>query len=215
MNMSKAFLSPLLIVTLFGATACTQEARQAATEAGETIKAATAETGDAAKAIAEAREKLKQENLTLGRDGQGPKAELTPTGDLLIDGRAVSMTQEQRGAALAYRTELLAIADAGLVMGQQGVELAGEAMSQVVAGLFNGDAEKAGAQIEAKGQEIAAAGLALCERLQGFEATQERFASLVPEFTPYAKAVEINADCESATEKLEAAATSTAAPSGT
>ncbi len=205
MNTSKALLYPLLIGAVLGATACTQEARQAATEAGETIKAATAETGEAAKAIAEAREKLKHENLTLGNEVQGPKAELTPEGDLLIAGKPVPMTQEQREAALAYRTELLEITDAGLVMGQQGVELAGEAVSQVVSGLFSGEAEKASAQIEAKGQEIAAAGLALCERLQGFGATQERFAALVPQFAPYAKAIEVHADCDAAAKELNAA----------
>lgn len=215
MNTSKALLYPLLIGAVLGATACTQEARQAATEAGETIKEATAETGEAAKAIAEAREKLKHENLTLGNEVQGPKAELTPGGDLLIAGKPVPMTQEQREAALAYRTELLEITDAGLVMGQQGVELAGEAVSQVVSGLFSGEAEKASAQIEAKGQEIAAAGLALCERLEGFGATQERFAALVPEFAPYAEAIEVHANCDSAAEKFEAAATQSAAPSGT
>lgn len=208
-------LLPITLALAFAltGTACGEQARETAQsvadEAHKSIAEATAEGGTVDKALAEASRKLHEENLKLGHEGVGAKAELTPQGDLLIDGVALPLTDEQRGAALAYRKEVLDVADAGMAIGKQGAALGVEAAGLALRSLFNGGADEAQARIEAEAKKIESAALALCENVEGLKAAQERFASLVPEFAPYAKSMDINADCDSA--RSEAASeTSTA-----
>ncbi|GIX37470.1 MAG: hypothetical protein KatS3mg128_1273 [Silanimonas sp.] len=192
------FAAAWLLVTLAATSACTGQDRaeieRSLSEARQTVETATAEGGTVARALAEARRKLHEENLSLGGEGL-PKAELTPQGELLIGGTAVPMDEAQREAALAYRTELLKVAEAGMGLGQQGAAIAGQAVTQVLGGLFTGKAEEAATRIEAEAKKIEEAALALCKDLEGLESAQARFAELVPEFRPYAKAVMLETDC--------------------
>lgn len=189
--------SPLALVLLLSlvAAGCTEEARQSAAEAKAAVAEATAEGGTIDRALDEAREKLNTENLSLGGVDGLPKAELTPQGDLLINGVAVPMTPAQREAALAYREQLLAVAESGMAMGKDGVAIAGDALALAAAGLLGADTTLREAGIEAKGKAMEAAALALCERVEGLDAAQSRFAELMPEFKPYVKAIDISADC--------------------
>lgn len=184
------------------ATACGEQARstadQIADETRKGITEATAPGGTVDKALAEARRKLHEENLKLQHDGIGAKAELTPQGDLLINGTAIAMTAEQREAALAYRKEVLAVAEAGMVIGQQGAALGGEAAALAIESLFKGgsNVDEAKARIEAEAEKIKSAAAALCANVEGLEAAQARFSELVPEFAPYAKSIDIDAHCD-------------------
>lgn len=201
MNVSNR-TTPLLlaIVLALAGTACGEQARDTAQKiADETRKGiaeATAPGGEVEKALAEARRKLHEGSLPLGRDGQRPKAELTPAGDLLIGGTAVPMTPVQREAALAYRAKVLEIADAGMVIGQQGAALGGEAAALAIESLFKGEAGEATAKIEAEAKKIESAARALCREVDGLEEAQTRFATLVPEFAPYAKSIDVHTDCD-------------------
>lgn len=195
--------SLLLVLGLaMAGSACSESSRSsteaAFAEAGKSVAEATGEGGTVAKALAEARRKLHEENLKLDSGSSGPRVELTPQGDLLIGGTAVPMDEAQREAALAYRAELLKVADAGMVLGQQGAAIAGQAVTQVLGGLFTGKAEEAAARIEAEAKKIEEAALALCKDLEGLEPAQARFAELVPEFRPYAKKIQVDTDCKPA-----------------
>lgn len=205
MHASRLFPIVLAVAFTLTGTACGEQARETAQsvadEARKGIAEATAEGGEIDKALAEASRKLHEENLKLGHKDIGAKAELTPQGDLLINGVALPMTDEQRTAALAYRKEVLAVADAGMAIGKQGAALGVEAAGLALRSLFNGGADEAQARIEAEAKKIESAALALCENVEGLKAAQERFASLVPEFAPYAKSMDINANCESARSK--------------
>lgn len=189
----------LVISLAIAGTACggtSGDAQRAVADASQTISDATAEGGAMAEAFAEAREKLRTENLPLGhRDGL-PKAELSPQGDLLIEGNAVPLTEAQREAALAYRNEVLAVAEAGMVMGEKGADIAGDALALAARGLFGGDTSEAEKAIEAKGKAMEDDAQRLCDRIGGLEAAQERLAALVPEFKPYADAQRIDAECD-------------------
>lgn len=188
-----------LLVTLAATSACTDRDRaeigHGLSEARQAVETATAEDGTVARALAEARRKLHEENLGLGGEGL-PKAELTPQGELLIGGTAVPMDEAQREAALAYRAELLKVAEAGMGLGQQGAAIAGQAVTQVLGGLFTGKAEAAAARIEAEAKKIEEAALALCKDLERLEPAQARFAELVPEFRPYARKIQVDTDCK-------------------
>lgn len=196
--LSRTPLALVLIAALSG-VACSEEARndarQATAEAKATVDDAVAQTGVVSEALAEAREKMKTENLPLGSADGLPKAELTPQGDVLINGVAVPMTPAQREAALAYRTEILAVADAGMVMGEKGVAIAGDALALAATGIFGGDTTEGEARIEAKGKAMEAEGLAMCQRVASLEIAQNRLAELLPAFQPYAKAMNVKADC--------------------
>jgi len=172
-----------LLVTLAG-TACGEQVHDAMQEA-----------------VTEIRNDLDEESIDLSHDGVDGEAELTPGGDLLIDGKAVPMDATQREAALAYRERLLDLADAGLVVGQEGAALGGRAAALAIGALFTGgnvDAEEVEGKIEVEAEKIETAALALCRSARALEVEQTRFAEIVPEFAPYAKKIDIDADCREA-----------------
>ncbi len=150
-------------------------------------------------AVTEARKELYEEPIDLSRDGVDGEVELTPDGDLLIDGKAVPMDATQREAALAYRETLLAMTDAGLLVGQQGAALGAEAATLALTAVFGGgDAEEAERKIEAEAETIKAAALMLCRHARTLQLEQARFAEAVPEFAPYVKEIDVDSDCEDA-----------------
>ena len=80
------------------------------------------------KAITEAREELRTKNISISdgvhinvnghefkHDDNLPKAEITPRGDLLIEGKPVPVTPAQRALLLEYRHEIIGVA-AGAAM---------------------------------------------------------------------------------------------------
>ena len=73
---------------------------EAATGLGE----ASQEMDKAREEIATARDRLARENISLNRNEKQhlPKAEITPAGDLLIEGKAVATTPDQKALVLAY-----------------------------------------------------------------------------------------------------------------
>lgn len=196
--------TPIAVALLLAlmSTACTEaanEGRQTAGEATQAVADATAEVaaegGAMSQAFAEAREKMQTENLPLSGGENLPKAELTPQGDLLIEGVAVPMTAEQRAAALGFRSEILAVGEAGMMMGEKGVDIAGDALAMAAKGIFGGDTRANEAAIEAKGKAMEAEATALCKRVAALDAAQKRLAVLLPAFEPYSKAMDIKADC--------------------
>jgi hypothetical protein len=206
MNLSSRIPFAAVLVLAFGAIACSQatdEARNSLNEAQQTVAEATGEGGAVTTALAEAREKLHTENLPIDADGL-PKAELTPQGDLLIDGVAVPLDSEQRAAVLAYRKEVLAVADTGIAMGQRGAAIAGDALALAAKGLFGGDTSEGEAAIEAKGKAIAVEALEICKRVADLDVAGDRLAALLPAFKPYADKIDIEADCNVAETSNEA-----------
>lgn len=67
------------------------------------------------KAMGEAQRKLETETITLRTDEGGThKAEISPAGDLTIDGRSIPLTQEQRALVLEHRAQMVRLARAGM-----------------------------------------------------------------------------------------------------
>ncbi|MCU0730503.1 MAG: YggN family protein [Hyphomonas sp.] len=205
----------LIVLLALACTACGEQVQQAKEEAKQRLDESVGKVGETVnQALDQAREKLAKENLSLGGGDQLPKAEVTPQGELLINGVAVPLSEAQRTAMLGYREQLVALADAGMNMGAEGAQLAGQAVSQV-AGLLDGSAADAKAKLEAEAERMAAAGLKLCEQVQGLETSQKQLATLIPEFAPYVGAIQINADCDSAAQALGDTAATEPAPAAT
>ena len=158
----------------------------------------------AAKAIGKAGEALKHENIRIGdhaginingRDyGFGdattdlPRAEITPGGELLIEGKAVPATPEQRARVLEHRRHLERLALAGMAIGAQGADIAGTALTGIGGALFGGEEGRKAyeARVEAEAAKIEGEARKLCALLPPLYASQQALAASLPAFAPYA-----------------------------
>lgn len=158
-----------------------------ATEAAGTSASVTGEAESSlSSAMTEVRDELATGNISLDASTGMPKAEITPDGDLLIDGRAVRITEDQRRLLLDYRAQLVAVASAGAEVGIEGARLATRAVGEALRGVFNGDAEQIEQRVEAQAESIRASALKLCDRLPAMYDAQQALAVALPEFAPYA-----------------------------
>lgn len=147
-----------------------------------------------------AREELEKSNIDINggpviRTGQHvvnlnksnlPKAQITPQGDLLIQDKAVAVTPDQRALLLAYRRQVIGIAETGMAIGVQGAELAGKAMTEVLGSVFSGKGDQFGQRMDAEGKKIEAQARQLCVQLEPMRATQQQLAVSLAAFRPYA-----------------------------
>ena len=209
MNTTRASLAPLLLATLalplLGACnpasqpgATTQPAVQSTTTPAQpqTALGRMVDNG-----VREARAELEKGNIDIDghvsirvgadhhaveRNPNLPSAQVTPQGDLLIEGKTVAVTPAQRAMLLTYRQQIIDVAEAGMSMGVQGADLAGKAVSEVLGSVFSGKGEDFGKRMEAEGKKLEAQGKQLCAQLEPMRATQQQLAASLPEFRPYA-----------------------------
>lgn len=170
----------LLLSCAFGLAACGRDDATAKTGAAERT-AGTEVTG----AIEKARRKMDKGNITISGDNAA-KAEITPAGDLLIDGRTVAVTPEQRALLLEYRSHVLGVASAGMDVGVEGAALAAKAMGEALRGVITGDTENIEKRVEEQAAGVHDAALKLCDHLPPMLASQQKLAAALPEFRPYA-----------------------------
>ena len=132
--------------------------------------------------------KLANGNITVSNnDDNAPKAEITPQGDFLIAGKPVPLTSAQREDMLAYRAQLLQIAEQGIAIGKEGAKLGVNAASEAIAGVFSGESEQQVRQrVEAQASGIRQAAVKICDRLPAVMTSQQKLAGEVPAFKPYA-----------------------------
>lgn len=130
-------------------------------------------------------EGLAKENIDLTATGQ-PNAEITPAGDLLINGKAVVLNAEQRALMLEYRGHLAKVANAGIGVGIEGADLAGKAMGEAIKGVFTGETDQIDKKIEAEAEGIKQSAQKLCGLLPAMKVTQDKLAAVLPAFKPYA-----------------------------
>lgn len=174
---------------------------------------------DLAEARAEVRADLAQErariengNLSLdglhfGRDrgretarrDAVPEGEITPGGDLLVEGKAVAIDAAQRRMLLDYRTQVIDLARIGIDAGERAAMLAIDAtdvsLFRMFVGAMTGSLER---RVKASVvREIQPAVLRICQRLPQLRDSQQALAASLPEFRPYATLGEDDvADCE-------------------
>lgn len=148
--------------------------------------------------LADARRKLDTENLELGdslRFGDSdqpradlPKAEITPGGDFLVEGRTVAIDAAQRRDLLAYRTQVLDVARAGIDIGEQTAQAALEAVDR---GLFSLMFSALSGSLERRIEKTVMENMRpsveqICDSLPALYVTQQRLAASLAEFRPYA-----------------------------
>lgn len=125
-----------------------------------------------------------------------PKAAITPQGDLLIDGKPIAINAAQRQQLLDYRNRIIGIAEAGMAIGAQGVDIASTALQGIGTAIFGGEQgqKEYEARIEAEGKKIEAQAKLLCTRLPPLLASQDALAASLPEFKPYATMTQSDID---------------------
>jgi hypothetical protein len=162
------------------------------------------------KALDQARQELRSGNLSLNGDihvsvnghrvrspdAGLPKAEITPQGDLLIGGKPVTVTPEQRRLLLDYRQHVLALAEAGMNIGVKGAAIADEALRGVAGAIFGGEksAQAFEQRMDAKGKAIEAEARTLCTQLPPLLTLQQQLAATLPAFKPYATMTQADID---------------------
>ena len=184
MTITMAVRSALLAIAVTAALAGCNAGRDEAGQQATTIEK-NVET-NVRSAMDEARRKLETENISLNATG-APEAAITPKGDLLIDGKPVPVTQEQRMLLLDYRAQLAGVASAGMDVGVQGAQLAAKAVGEALRGVFSGNPDQIEKRVEAQAEPIRQAALKLCDRLPDLYASQQKLAASLPAFAPYAK----------------------------
>jgi hypothetical protein len=194
----------LLATTLVLSSACSREpAADPASSADDGSGPRTALGRVVGKAMDEARAELENGNISLSAsDRDTPKAEITPQGDLLVGGRAVTITPAQRTLLQEYRGHVVAVASRGMDIGMQGADLAARAMGEALKGIVSGKSEaEIERNIEAEADAIQVAAHALCNRLPDMLASQRRLAAALPAFVPYATMTESDLeDCRKETD---------------
>lgn len=140
----------------------------------------------AANAQQQISEKFATENFRINRQGQ-PKAEITPQGDLLIEGKAVPVTPEQRKLLQDYRSQLVKIAMAGMGIGVQGAELAGKAVTEALKGVLTGDTDHIEKKVKTEAGKVEESAKQLCALLPAVYESQQKLAQSLPAFVPYAQ----------------------------
>lgn len=206
--MKPTTLNALALVLLLPLAACGQS-RQADSQPGvadnvtQAIKDADQKTspsmisGEIQKAMQEAKQELATKNIDVDSvhfgDGQSrdkdsrTKAQITPQGELLIEGKKVTATPAQQALLLDYRKQIVGIAEAGMDIGAEGADLGIKAAKEGVWGALTGKSDKdLEAAIKPQTDRIQAAAAKLCLRMPDLLTTQQKLAAAMPEFRPYA-----------------------------
>lgn len=200
MNTIRTTLLTAMLVALPLAGACSrQEPPPAdATSAASETKGLIARTVE--KEIAKARKELTEGNISIGGDSISikvngkhysgnenlPKAEITPQGELLIEGQPVATSPAQRALLLEYRGHVIGIAEAGMVIGAKAADMAGAAITESLGAIFSGDTDAIEKKVEAEAEKIKSEAMEICRKLPAMLETQQQLAASLPEFAPYA-----------------------------
>ena len=140
------------------------------------------------RAMDKASAELAAKNITISdRDDKEPKAEITPQGNFLIEGKAIPLTSAQRAEMLDYRGQMIEIARQGIAIGRQGAKLGVSAATAAIAGIFSGESkEQIRQRVESQTSGIRRAAAKICDRLPALMESQQKLAADVPAFKPYA-----------------------------
>jgi hypothetical protein len=196
----------LALALLLPLAACSQSGHSdssGANDAAQAIKEAQEQTSPSMisaeihKGMEQAKRELATKDIDINRIHVGhgqhddssslPHAAITPQGDLVIAGKAVTATPEQHTLLLDYRQQVIGIAEAGMDIGEHGANLGTQAAKEAILGALTGKSDKEiEARIKPQTEQIKAAAMKLCQRLPDLLASQQKLASVMPEFRPYA-----------------------------
>lgn len=194
--MSRYILSTLILLAgLSGLAACSNP------DSSGTAQGIAAEIDpelqrDMREAAREVREAMAGRNIELAGHGEATHAEITPAGELLVDGHPVATGASQRQLLLAYREHIIGMAETGAAFGEVGVRSSAGMIGDAVTTLLTtGDTEQMRERMQADAMAIAEqARETLCARMPAMLETQQQLAAAVPEFRPFADMTQADID---------------------
>ena len=206
-----AITGALALVLLLPIAGCNHSGQSDTSDAQQAIKEVDKQTSPSmiASEVHKAMEQAKRELATKDIDidhihvghgehhdsGSLPKAAITPQGDLMIAGKTVPATPEQHTLLLDYRQQVIGIAEAGMDIGEQGANLGTHAAKEAIWGALTGKSDKEiEAGIKPQTEQIKLAAMKLCQRLPGLLESQQKLATVMPEFRPYATMTQKDVD---------------------
>ncbi|WP_414495425.1 DUF2884 family protein [Stenotrophomonas maltophilia] len=183
MNLLRLLPAALLCLPLI---ACGGTSSAPDKSVGKSVAEATSGVGQSVKeAMDDARKEIAEGNIKISADKQ-PRAEITPDGRLLIDGKEVAANDAQRRHLQEYRGHVVAVAMAGMDVGVAGAKLGANAAGEALKSIFSGDSEGVEKRINAEAAKIEAQAKRICDRLPAMLASQQALARELPAFKPYA-----------------------------
>lgn len=183
--MNIRLLVPALLLCLPLAACGNADTNKPDPATGKTVVDADAIGKKVQDATDKARKEIAQGNINIS-DGQANKAEITPQGDLLINGKAVTIDATQRALLLDYRRQVEKLAAAGMDIGVAGANLGVKAAGEALRGVFSGETQGIEERVNAEAAKIEASAKQLCELLPTMMARQQALAAALPAFKPYA-----------------------------
>jgi hypothetical protein len=187
-----ALIFPLLLSTAL-ITACSNDNSASIGDKIKTKVAQDIET-DMNKAISEAKIDLSDINVTLKN---GSKASIAANGDMTIDGKVVSLNDQQRALSKSYYDATKTVALHGIEIGKESAKLATQAVGSAINNIFSSEEEttidkKVEAKadkmegiekaIEAKASTIEVVAQKLCASAMELNVIQEKLSAAVPAF---------------------------------
>jgi hypothetical protein len=121
------------------------------------------------------------------------EARISPDGELFVDGRRVRVAARDRNDLRDYNDSIYWLKERAIDIGAQGVGLAAVALSEALVAVFTGDEKRVERRVEARAGRLKEDARELCEEMRQLQSLQDRLASRVAAFRPYA-VIEIEAD---------------------
>lgn len=115
-----------------------------------------------------------------------PDAVIAADGSLSIDGKAVTVTSDQRDLLKKYYAQAMTIRTDGIAIGKAGAAMAGHAAGAVASGLAHGNPDSIGPAIDARAADLEKKAGGICVDLATLRSNQEAVAAALPAFKPYA-----------------------------
>lgn len=179
---STLLLLPLLLTTAMLSACSNDHSAQLAdkirTEVSQDIEI------DLNKAIVDAKSDLSEISVTL-KDGS--KAKIAANGDMTIDGKAISLNENQRALSKSYYAATKKIALQGIEIGKESAKLATQAIGVAISSVFSDGPGTSGKDIEktieAKAGNIEVVAQKLCTSAIELKGIQEKLTAAVPAFT--------------------------------
>ncbi|MGV8958798.1 MAG: hypothetical protein ACOH1V_00160 [Stenotrophomonas sp.] len=133
-----------------------------------------------------ARRELAVRNISISGEG-AEKAEISPSGELLIGGKPVAIDDAQRKLLLEYRGQVIKVAETGMDIGVQGANLGVKAAGEAIKGIFSGNTDGVEQRVNEEARKIEASAKQICEQMPAMRDTQQALAASLPAFRPYAR----------------------------
>jgi hypothetical protein len=114
------------------------------------------------------------------------EAHITRQGELIVEGHRIRLDEDSQRDLIRYNVTLRWLERRAVDIGLQGAGLAISAIGEAIAAVASGDGDRAERRVEAKAERIKDDARELCVEVHRLEEIQNRVASRVPAFRPYA-----------------------------